>query len=30
MSEEVNAGSGENPGKMKGIMGFVISLVAFY
>ena len=28
MSEEVNAGSGENPGKMKGIMGFVISLVA--
>ena len=28
MSEEVNAGSGENPGKMKGILGFVISLVA--
>jgi hypothetical protein len=28
MSEEVNAGSGENPGKMKGIIGFVISLVA--
>ena len=28
MSEEVNAGSGENPGKMKGIIGFVISLIA--
>ena len=28
MSEEVNAGSGENPGKMKGIIWFVISLVA--
>ncbi len=27
MSEEVNAGSGENPGKKLGVAGFVISLV---